>query len=87
MSTSSAKKRGKRNKLTNAQVMAIFRRANKGERQKVLAAEYNVDQRTISSIKCGARWKKLNLVETKNDGYQKRNYIDGPGHTALEQSY
>jgi hypothetical protein len=52
-------------KLTERQVREIHRRVHKGERQKVLAAEFGVDQRAISAIKLGIRWKHLKLEGAK----------------------
>jgi len=54
-------------KLTNRKVQDIYRRVHNGEKQIALAAEFNVNQSTISAIKLGARWKHLNLRKDKPD--------------------
>ena len=48
--------RGNNAKLTNAQVLEIFRRAAAGENQRVLAAEFCIAQTCVSLIKRQARW-------------------------------
>lgn len=45
-----------RAKLTSEQVAEIRRRLSQGMRQVVLAAQYGIDQTTISAIKIGKRW-------------------------------
>lgn len=49
-------------RLSQNQVREIFRRANAGEKQEALAFEFKINQRTVSAIKLGKRWKSLNLV-------------------------
>jgi hypothetical protein len=50
-------------------VKEIFRRVHNGEKQIALAAEFNVNQSTISAIKLGIRWKHLNLMKDEtNEG-------------------
>ena len=53
-------------RLTQSQVREIFRRANAGENQLRLAKQFKVNQRTISAIKLGKRWKSLNLVRSED---------------------
>ena len=56
-------------KLTENQVREIFRRVHNGERQKKIAFDYGVDERVVSSIKVGKRWKHLNLIDTLSYAY------------------
>jgi len=53
-------------KLTERTVREIFRRANNGEKQVALAAEFKVGQQIISAIKRGERWRHLNLRVEKD---------------------
>lgn len=52
-------------KLTSQQVKQIFIRANANEKQESLAVEFRINQRTVSAIKLGKRWRCLNLNEKK----------------------
>ena len=54
-----------RSRLKDHQVRDIFRRAWLGEKQLALASEYGVNQRLISAIKLGKRWKHLNLKKSE----------------------
>ena len=54
-------------RLSQSQVREIFHRANSGENQMRLAKKFKVNQRTISAIKLGKRWKSLNLLKEKAD--------------------
>jgi hypothetical protein len=53
--------RHKRNsaKLTDEQVLDIYRRARSGERQRTIATEYKVDRSTVADIKRGKSWRWL----------------------------
>lgn len=46
-------------KLTEAQVIEIFRRSKAGETQRSLAVEFRIDQKNVSHIKLGRSWKWL----------------------------
>jgi hypothetical protein len=46
-------------KLTDEQVLKIYERAHNGERQKTIAADYNIDRSTIADIKRGKSWSWL----------------------------
>jgi hypothetical protein len=46
-------------KLTDEQVLEIYKRAHSGERQKMIAADYNIDRSTIADIKRGKSWSWL----------------------------
>jgi hypothetical protein len=46
-------------KLTEPEVLEIYRRANKGENGASLASEFNVSRRNISMIKAGKSWSWL----------------------------
>jgi len=54
-------------RLKVSQVIEIFNRANNGERQSKLARKFKVNQRTISAIKLGKRWKHLGLVKNEQN--------------------
>jgi hypothetical protein len=43
-------------KLTDDQVLDIYKRAHAGERQKTIASEYNIDRSTIADIKRAKSW-------------------------------
>jgi len=58
-------------KLKSWQIRQIFKRANDGEKQEALANEFGINQRTISAIKLGKRWKHLGLV--KNEQNKENN--------------
>lgn len=47
---------GNNRKLTEEQVLDIYERANAGEHQGDIAAEYDVSRGTVSEIKHGKRW-------------------------------
>lgn len=51
-------------KLTDDQVLEIYRRAQSGERQKAIAADYNVDRSTVADIKRGKSWGWLTKQES-----------------------
>lgn len=53
-------------KLTRWQVKDIFERADY-EPHKVIAREYKIHPHTVSNIRCGMRWKHLNLSQTDGD--------------------
>jgi hypothetical protein len=46
-------------RLTTADVVQIIERIRMGERQKVIAYSFGVDQQHISKIKLGLRWRCL----------------------------
>jgi hypothetical protein len=54
-------------KLKEWQIRQIFKRANDGEKQEALAIEFGINQRTISAIKLGKRWKHLGLVKNEQN--------------------
>lgn len=54
-------------RLREGQVREIYRRANLGEKQVALAAEFKVGQQIISAIKCGTRWRHLGLVRDREE--------------------
>jgi hypothetical protein len=43
-------------KLNDDQVLDIYKRAHAGERQKMIASEYNIDRSTIADIKRAKSW-------------------------------
>jgi group I intron endonuclease len=50
--------------LTETQVLEIINRINKGEQNKAIAKDYNVEANSISNIKTGATWSYLNHLVT-----------------------
>jgi len=54
--------RSKRNKLTEAQVHEIKRRALCGEAQAALAREFAINQSIVSRIKSGERWGHIRVA-------------------------
>lgn len=50
-----------RSKLTNDQVLEIYKRVHEGEIQRVLAKEFKVSRQHISVIKLGKKWSFLTI--------------------------
>ena len=48
-------------RLTDGQVREIFRRAWAREPQRIIAKKFGINQRLVSAIKLGKRWKHLGL--------------------------
>jgi hypothetical protein len=53
-----------RTKLSAIQVRDIFIRVHNGEKQKIIASDYGIDQRIVSRIKLGTYRKDLGLLES-----------------------